>query len=160
MKDGCLTVAEGLPDEPDASDWDAVCSIPGPGSFFAKLFASLADASVHKSTAVIESSTQDDDWEISKGFCGQKDVGLRFQELRCLETSDVDMRCVWETYGLPGVQVRWEFFLEKAGQLGFAAFRHKTLQVNFRDDTAQAAFVEIWQEVFNRTPVFRATAPE
>lgn len=160
MMDGRLTVAEGLPDEPNSSDADAVCSVPGPGSFFAKLFASQAGTSVHKSTAVIESLTHDDDWEISKGFCGRKDVGLRFEELRCLETSDVDLRCAWETYGLQGVQVRWEFFLDKAGQLGFAAFRHKTLQVSFRDNKAQAAFVEIWQDVFNRTPVFRMTAPE
>jgi hypothetical protein len=159
MKDNSLTVAAGLPDEPDTSDMDALCGVPGPGSFFDRLFASLADASVDRSNPVIESLTQDDDWEITKGFCGRKDVGLRFEELRHRETSYMNMKLVWETYGLPGVQVRWEFYLKKAGQLGFAAFRHKTLQVSFRDDTAQALFVEIWEQVFNRTPVFRTTAP-
>jgi hypothetical protein len=160
MKNQWLTVIAGLPDEPDTSDVDALCGGRGPGSFFDRLFASLADARVDRSNPVIESSTQDDDWEHTKGFCGRKDIGLRFEELRHRETSSVNMRLAWETYGLPGVQVRWEFDLEKAGQLGFAAFRHKTLQVSFRDDTAQALFVEIWEQVFNRTPVFRATAPE
>lgn len=160
MKGRKLTVAEGLPDEPDPSDVDALCAVPGPGSFFERLFGTLAGVSVHKSTAVIESSTKDDDWAISKGYCGKKDVGLRFQELRCLETSDVAMRCTWETYGLPGIQVRWEFFLEKAGQLGFAAFRHKTLHVDFQDERDRAAFADIWQQVFNRAPVFYAEAPE
>ena len=155
-----LTVAEGLPDEPDASDADAICTVPGPRTFFDRLFASLAEPGVDRSNLVIESSTRDDEWEITKGYRGRRDVGLRFSEVRCTETSSVNMRCFWETYGLPGVQVRWEFFLEKAGQLGFAAFHHQTLEVNFRDDTAQALFVEIWEQVFNRTPVFRATATE
>lgn len=154
-----LTVAEGLPDEPDASDADAICTVPGPGTFFDKLFASLTDG-VDTSTPVIESSTREDEWEMTKGYCGRRDVGLRFSEVRCTETSSVNLRCLWETYGLPGVQVRWEFSLEKAGQLGFAAFRHQTLEVSFRDDTAQALFVEIWKRVFDRTPVFRATVPE
>ena len=158
MKDEVLTVAAGLPDEPDTSDVDALCSVPGPGSFFDRLFASL-DAGVNRSNPVIESSTKDDDWEFTKGFCGRKDIGLRFAEARCSETSSINMRCTWVTYGLPGVQVRREFSLEKAGQLGFAAFRHNTLQVSFRDDTAQALFVEIWEQVFNRTPVFRTAAP-
>jgi hypothetical protein len=154
-----LTVAEGLPDEPDAFDVDAVCTVPGPGTLFDRLFASLANP-VDRFNPVVESSTRDDEWEITKGYCGGKDVGLRFSEVRCTETSSVDLRCLWETYGLPGVQVRWEFFLEKAGQLGFAAFHHQTLEVSFRDATAQALFVEIWEQVFNRTPVFRATPPE
>lgn len=160
MKDNCLTVAAGLPDEPDTSDMDALCGVPGPGSFFDRLFTSLADASIDRSNPVIESSTRDDDCEITKGFCGRKDVGLSFAELRNRETSSENMRLAWETYGLPGVQVCWEFYLEKAGQLGFAAFRHGTLQVSFRDDSAQALFVEIWEQVFNRTPVFRTTLPE
>jgi hypothetical protein len=149
-----------LPDEPDTFDMNALCSVAGPGSFFDGLFASVIDAAVDRSSPVIESVTRDVDWEITKGFCGGADVGLRFQEFRHRETSSVDMRLAWETYGLPGVQVRWEFYLEKAGQLGFAAFRHKTLQVNFRDDAAQARFVEIWERVFNRKPVFRPPATD
>ena len=159
--DEYLTVVEGLPDEPDAYDEDAICVKPGPGSFFDMLFASLANTSIDRSSPIIESTTHDDDWEASKGFCGQENIGLRFEELRSRETSAIDMRCVWETYGLPGVQVRWEFFLSKAGQLGFAAFRHQNLRVNFRDHAAQARFVEIWQKVFSTTPVFQqATASE
>lgn len=155
-----LTVVEGLPNEPDADDENTVCGLPGPGSFFDMLFASLANSSVDRSAPIIENLTHDDYWEITKGFCGQEDIGLRFEELRSRETSAIDMRCVWETYGLPGLQVRWEFFLRKAGQFGFAAFRHKTLRVNFRDHAAQALFVEIWQKVFSTTPVFQATASE
>jgi hypothetical protein len=159
MTDEFLTVAEGLPDEPDISDVGAACTVPGPASFFDRLFASLGHAGVNRSSPVIESSTRDDEWEINKGFCGRKDVGIRFAEVRYRETSAVGLRCFRETYGLPGIQVRWEFFLEKAGQLGFATFRHNSLQVSFRDSTAQALFVETWEQVFDRRPVFRATNP-
>lgn len=160
MNGAKLTVEHGLPDEPDSSDADAACSVPGPASFFEGLFGALAGVSVHKSTAVVESSTKDDDWETTKGYCGRKDVGLRFEELRCLETSDVAMRCAWETYGLPGIQVRWEFFLEKVGQLGFAAFRNKNLQVDIQDERGRAAFVVTWQRVFDRAPVFSVETPK
>jgi hypothetical protein len=32
--------------------------------------------------------------------------------------------------------------------------------VSFSDDTAQALFLKIWEDVFKRTPVFQATALE
>ena len=154
MRLGKLTVKQGLPDEPDSSDLDALCTTPGPGSFFTKLFVELGGTHADKSTAVIESSTRDDEWATTQGYCGTKDVGLRFEEMRCLETSDVAMRCTWESYGLPGMYIRWEFFLEKAGQLGFAAFRHNRLEVDFADEQQKAAFAEIWQQVFQRAPNF------
>ncbi len=154
MKEGGQTVTGGLPDEPDSSDLDAVCRVPGPASFFEALFAALAKIGVHKSTTVVESNSRDDDWEITKGYCGTKDVELRFEELRCLETSDVAMRCAWETRGLPGVEARWDFFLDKCGQIGFAAFSNNKLQVRFQDEKAKAAFTEVWKQVFNKTPVF------
>jgi hypothetical protein len=151
-----MTVNEGLPQEPNASDYDEVCSLPGPRSFFRKLFLALSNVNIEKPCTVTETKTIPREEEVTKGFCGRKDIGLRFTEWRCLETSMVDMRCTWETYGLSGIDARWEFYLEKAGQLGYAAFRHKSLLVGFQEEHDRARFEEIWREVFGKSPVLEA----
>jgi hypothetical protein len=62
--------------------------------------------------------------------------------------------CDWETFGLPGMKVRWEYALEKAGQLGHVAYRHRKLECTFDGWADQQRFAEIWRRHIGKTPVF------
>lgn len=150
---GWLSVESGLPDEPDSSDWEAICSTPGPSTFLERLFQSAAGVGLSKGDARTESVDTVDEKEVSKGRCGGEKSGYLFTETRSRESSMFDMRLSWETYGLPGMEIRWEFSLEKAGQLGYCAFRNGTLQVRFDGGKARERFEAVWREVFGRAPV-------
>ncbi len=63
------------------------------------------------------------------------------------------MYCTWETFGLTGTKVIWKYSLEKAGQLGYAAFRHEKLRCRFDAPADQQRFSEIWQRTFGKVPV-------
>lgn len=149
-----MIITSGLPEEPDTSDWDALCSTPGPRSFLARLLEDRCGVDAGKATATVTSGVRYGDTEVSEGFAGTADAGYRFSEARSLESSMFDVRLTWTTYGVPGIDVQWSFSLEKAGQLGHCAFRNGTLRVRLENDAARATFVRLWHEVFARMPVF------
>jgi hypothetical protein len=149
-----MKVIEGLPSEPNPSDYDEVCSMPGPFSFFQRLFLLLSNVIIDMPGTVSETEIIPREAEVTKGFYGREDIGLRSTETRSLETSMFGMWLNYETYGLPGIQVQWRFTLEKAGQLGYAAFCHQSLMVGFQEDQDRVRFEEIWGEVFGKKPIY------
>jgi len=63
----------------------------------------------------------------------------------------------WETFGLPGMKVTWEYALEKAGQLGHVAYRHRKLECTFERSSDRQRFAEIWRRHTRKTPVFESS---
>ena len=155
---GRWTVTGGLPDEPEAS-MEAVCDVKGPGSFLRALFETCCQVDVGKTSLVGTAQTSvEGEEEVSLGRCGTERIGLRFKEIRNLESSMFPMQCEWESYGLPGMGIRWAFSLEKAGQMGYSAFRHGTLEVDFQDSAGRRRFEKVWQKVFGRKPILARKA--
>lgn len=156
MSDACgaglLVLSGGLPEEPAKDAWSA----PGPGSFFRRLFEALAGAGIEQ-REITEEKRGDGREREAKGFAGTREIGLRFVE-QYPESTMFDLRCQWETYGLPGVEARWEFSLGYAGQLGYCEFSHGKLVVRFADDRARERFEAVWREVFGRAPEFSREA--
>jgi hypothetical protein len=48
----------------------------------------------------------------------------------------------------------WDFKLDYAGQLGYAAFRHENLICTFNSPADQRRVARIWQRVVGKTPGF------
>ena len=48
----------------------------------------------------------------------------------------------------------WKYSLEKAGQLGYSAFRNGDLKCNFNSPADQQRFTEIWRRTIGKVPVF------
>lgn len=144
-------VVAGLPDEPD--DLDEVAKFPGPTRFLNALFEALLGRTL--GPAVVEREDEvPREVRTAEGRCGDERAGLRFAERTCLETSSIPMHCVWESYGLPGVELRWEFALDKVNVAGFCGFRNRTLRVRFPDEPARRVFEQVWEKVFARRAVF------
>jgi hypothetical protein len=142
----------GAPDEPDTGDWNAICSAPRIGDFFAILFQEVADFNLPE--PVIESDSKDSLSHVRVGRRGSKELGAEITLVSCTETSAFPDYCKWETFGLPGMKVYWEYALEKAGQLGHVAYRHGKLECAFEDSADQRRFARIWQRQIGKTPVF------
>lgn len=142
----------GAPDEPDTSDWNAICATPSPSTFFAVLFHEVAGFSLPE--AVITDEQEDDVRRIQTGRRGSKALGAEIVQISCTETSDLPTHCTWETRGLPGMKVKWAYDLEYAGQLGHAAFRHVSLECEFDDPGDERRFSEIWCRIIGKEPVF------
>ena len=66
--------------------------------------------------------------------------------------------CTWETYGLPGMKIKWQYALEYAGQLGHVAFRHIQLECMFESPSDQERFSAIWSRVIGKDPQFEGVA--
>jgi len=147
-----VKLVAGAPDEPDAGDWDAICATPGPRGVFAQLFYDIAKFSLPEPKITEES--EDDVHRVHIIWCGTNRLGVKVIEIESVETSAFPMYCTWETFGLPGIKMTWKYSLEKAGQLGYAAFRHGTLEANFETADDQKRFAEIWQQAIGKTPVF------
>jgi hypothetical protein len=147
-----LRLMGGLPDEPNTGDWDAICAMPGIDDFFAILFKEIADFDLPE--AVIESDTEDSVRHVRVGWRGNKGLGAQIIVVNCTETSAFPVYCDWETFGLPGIKVRWEYALEKAGQLGHVAYRHGKLECTFDRPSDQQRFADIWQRHIGKIPVF------
>jgi len=144
---------EGAPDEPDTGDWDAICATPSPDAFFATLFHEVAGFGLP--AAVITSENNEDPVRrILTGWRGTKELGAEITEVTCPETTDLPAYCYWETHGLPGMQVKWDYALEYAGQLGHVAFRHLRLECTFDSEADAERFREIWRRVIGKEPVF------
>jgi predicted enzyme related to lactoylglutathione lyase len=72
------------------------------------------------------------------------------------------VRCHWETHGLPGTKVTWEYYLESAEEPVPKAYRHNLLECEFDTAADQARFAQIWKDQIGKTPVFMTvmSAPE
>jgi hypothetical protein len=147
-----LRLKAGAPDEPDTGDWNAICATPRIGDFFAILFKEVAEFNLPD--PVIETDNEDSVRHVRVGRCGSQALGAEVMVVTCTETSDFPVHCNWETFGLPGMKVRWEYALEKAGQLGHVAYRHRTLECTFDSVSNQERFADIWRRHIGKTPVF------
>ena len=153
-----FSLVDGVPPGPRNSDLDEIASVPGPVDFLKRLFTDLCGTSALP-THITEERVVPRDERVATGFCGTSEVGYRWVETECLETSTIPYRVFVETHGLPGVEVRWHYCLDHAGQAGHAAFRHESLKARFVDTAAERRFGEVWQRVFNTVPRWEA-APE
>ena len=92
------------------------------------------------------------------GWRGGPALGAQIIVLTCTETTDLPVYCTWETYGLPGMQIEWQYALKYAGQLGHVAFRHIQLQCMFESPSDQERFSAIWRRVIGKEPQFEDVA--
>ena len=148
-----LLLADGAPREPKSWDWDELMSLPRPDDLLRQLFLELCgvrELPLH----IAEQRVVPGEERIATGFCGTSEIGYRLVERECLETSIVPYDVLIETSGLPGMQVRWHYCLEYAGQAGHAAFRHLSLNAQFDNVEAEGRFTRIWQNVFKTIPVW------
>ena len=149
-----LRLQSGAPDEPDTSDWDAICATPSVEGFFATLFHEVANFGLP--AAVIVSEEEDDIRKIQKGLRGSQALGVEITVITCTETSDLPTLCTYETRGLPGMKVKWNYKLDYAGQLGHVAFRHASLECTFDSAAEQQRFADVWRRVIGKEAVFEA----
>jgi hypothetical protein len=147
-----MRLKDGAPAEPDTDDWDAICATPRIDDFFAILFKEVADFNLPDPR--IESDNEDSVRRVRVGWRGSKALGAEVTVVNCTETSAFPVYCDWETFGLPGMKVRWEYALEKAGQLGHVAYRHRKLECTFDGLADQQRFSEIWRRHIGKTPAF------
>ncbi|HXZ28668.1 MAG TPA: hypothetical protein VEG08_11805 [Terriglobales bacterium] len=147
-----LVLTGGAPDEPDTGDWNAICEAPGPQRFLETLFQELAGFGLP--APVITEDGLDDIRRVRTGWRGSAALGAKISQVECTETTDLPTLCSWETHGVPGMELRWEYALEYAGQLGHTAFRHRRLECSFESEADRERFAGIWRRVFGREPVF------
>jgi len=147
-----LLLTGGAPDEPATSDWDAICSRPGPTQLFDALFRALVGCGL-PAQARTESS-KDDAIKGGTVWLGDERLGVKVVEARSAETTAVPMRCRWRTFGLPGMTIVWDFSLEYAGQLGYVAFRHKRLECEFDSPASQQTFMDIYRQAIGKDAIF------
>lgn len=143
---------DGAPDAPDTGDWDAICSTPSPDGFFSQLFREVSGAGLPEAKVV--SDEADDTHRLQIDWRGSPELGTEIRVVTCTETSDFPVYCTWETHGLPGMQVKWNYALEYAGQLGHTAFRHVNLECTFDGPGDQQRFVAVWRTVIGKEPQF------
>jgi len=103
---------------------------------------------------VSESDTEDSVRHVRVGWRVSKVLGAEITVVNCTETSAFPVYRDWETFGLPGMKVKWEYALEKAGQLGHVAYRHGKLECTFESPDDQQRFAEIWRRHIGKMPVF------
>lgn len=151
---GWLRLSGGIPPEPDTSDWDAVCAGPHVERFLAALLRELAG--VEWGAAQITREVEDDEWRLQEAWHGSETCMFEVRVHTCRATSDIPVACVWRTRGVPGMELLWEYGLEKAGQLGHCAYRHGRLKCRFEDAAAQMAFENAWRQVIGTQPHWSA----
>jgi hypothetical protein len=148
-------LVDGAPPSPAGWDWEALASMPRPTAFLGQLFAALSGTTELPLHAT-EERLVPREARVATGFCGTKDVGYRWAERECLETSAVPYHVAVETYGLPGMEVHWHYGFDDAGQAGHAAFRHVSLKARFDDSGAERRFTQVWRKVFKTVPRWEA----
>ena len=153
-----LRLQQGAPDEPDTGDWNAICSTPSPDIFFSQLFREAANFSLPEATVVGEE--EDSIRRIQTGWRGSQALGAQIIVVTCTETTDLPVYCTWETYGLPGMKINWQYALEYAGQLGHVAFRHIQLHCTFESPFEQERFSAVWRRVIGKEPQFEDVSRE
>ncbi|HXZ29458.1 MAG TPA: hypothetical protein VEG08_15795 [Terriglobales bacterium] len=147
-----LVLTGGAPDEPGTGDWNALCEAPGPQRFLETLFHEVAAFGLP--APVVGGGSEDGVRRVQTGWRGTPALGAEITQMDCPETTDLPVVCSWRTHGLPGMEVRWEYALEYAGQLGHTAFRHRQLECTFESEADRERFAGIWRRVFGREPVF------
>jgi hypothetical protein len=152
-----VRLKSGAPDEPDTGDWNAICATPSIRGFFEILFHEVAGFSLP--AEVVTSDTEDDVRRTQTGWRGSRELGAEIKVVSCTETTDLPTYCWWETYGLPGMKIKWNYSLEYAGQLGHVAFRHGALDCEFAMAVDQQRFAGIWKKAIGKEPVFEAVTP-
>jgi hypothetical protein len=152
-----LILTDGFPREPDAGDWQQLTSMPGPRSLLEALFVEFSGVSLNDmpQTEDADGGKIDGDWQTRTIVLSKNGVGMRQEELKCIETSALPLRESVTTFGLPGLEVHWEYHLDLAGQLGHCAFGHDRLTARFDDDDVKQRFENIWKRIFDKTPVFQ-----
>ena len=151
-----VCLKHGAPDEPDTGDWDAICATPSIAGFFEVLFREVANFGLPGE--VVTSETEDSVQQVRTGWRGTSELGTEIRVVSCVETTDFPTYCSWETHGLPGMKVRWDYKLEYAGQLGHVAFRHGRLECQFQSPSEQQHFAEIWKKTIGKDLVFEPCA--
>jgi hypothetical protein len=147
-----VRLTDGAPDEPDSSDWDALCAgNPSPQQLFVALFDRIARGLPDRGPTEVD---EDDTHRAHTTWFGDARYGIKVTEIASVETTDFPMVCTWETFGLPGMAVVWRYALEYAGQLGHCAFRHRELMGDFDTAADQRRFTDVWREVIGKVPVF------
>lgn len=146
-----VKLTDGTPSEPDTGDWNAICETPGPRHLFGALFHEIAGGMPAAAPAQVD---EDATHRVHTIWFGTTKFGVEVTETESAETTAFPMYCKWETFGLPGMKVTWNYALEYAGQLGYAAFRHKELVCEFDTDRDQERFAEIWRRFAGTAPVF------
>jgi hypothetical protein len=86
-----LRLKDGAPDEPDTSDWDAICATPRIDEFFALLFKEVAGFNLPD--PVIEYDNKDSVQHVLIGWRGSKALGAEVTVVNCLETSAFPVYC-------------------------------------------------------------------
>ena len=143
---------DGAPDEPNTGDWDAICATPSIEGFFSTLFQDVAHAPLPALTN--RSEEEDAETRVRTGWYGNQSFGAAVTVVEVMESSDFAVRCRWETHGLPGMKMIWQYALDYAGQLGHVAYRHGRLECRFDGETQQEQFVRVWQKAMGKTPRF------
>jgi hypothetical protein len=88
------------------------------------------------------------------GTRGTPEIGFRFAWMLWHESTSIDTVVEEETYGVPGVELRWRFRFGYVGQAGRAGYRHGTLQVQFSSADARDTFEALWRKHFGVEPRF------
>lgn len=146
-----VRLTAGAPDEPD-DDLDAICAAPHPDVFFAVLFKEVAGVSL-PDTAVT-SETEDDIRRVRTGWGGDAALGLEVTVVECTETTAFPTYVYYETHGLPGMTVKWNYELHYKGQLGHVVYRHGIVECTFEGTADQARFAEVWRRIVGKEPAF------
>ena len=169
-----LQLVSGAPDEPSSGDWEALCDTPGPNTLIAALFRDLAAGTPRRLERAKRrlfasllgkpmpdlpgrssaESSEDDTHRVHTIWLGSVAFGARVTEIESVESTMFPMYCEWETFGLPGTKLIWDFKLDYAGQLGYVAFRHEKLVCTFDTAADERRFAKIWHRVIGKTPGF------
>lgn len=142
----------GGPDEPDTGDWNAICSAPGPQQVFAAACRVITGEALPDQTSI--DSEQDDAHRVHTIWLGTPARGVKVMEIESVQSSAFPMICTWESHGWPGIKLVWQYKLEKAGQLGYSAFRHMWLEASIETDGDLQKFIDAYEQVIGRQPVF------
>ena len=145
-------LTEGMPDEPDTGDWDAICAAPSIEGFFRMLFREVTQQPMPDLTD--QRYEEKDGERVRISWYGDRSLGIEVSIVEILESSMFDLRCGWETHGLGGIKVTWQYALELAGQLGHVAYRHGRLECRFASEKDQEQFAAVWRKAIGKEPKF------
>jgi hypothetical protein len=149
---------EGMPDEPGTGDWDAIGASPSIEEFFCTLFLDVTHKPLPDLTSNVE--REEDETRVRTGWYGSQAFGAEVEVVQILESSTFAVRCRWETHGLPGMKLTWQYALDYAGQLGHVAYRHRRLVCRFDNEAVRNQFALVWQKAMGKTPVFAPVAKD
>ncbi len=153
-----LVLIGGFPREPENGTWEELSSLPGPRSLLEALFVEFCGISLNDMPQTEDegSRTIADDWQTRVITLGSASAGIRQVERKCIRTTALPVSESVETFGLPGLDLHWEYDLEFSGQFGHTAFRHDRLTARFATVEARQHFEAVWERVFGTKPQFQA----